>query len=167
MGATRLAAAAGGRLPLAQEVVDCNVKDDLFEQWQPVGDMGTSFWINTGSPGSGRLHKTERPYEAFNCPAGCGWGDNNHTHSHRPTMSGTTPSSTASSIHYIYVFNLGEQATVHLCQERLCSLAKTPAGHTPESLLCTSLSSARSLMTIFLPIVIGINVFSGKVMPQL
>merc|ERR1719326_310232 len=52
--AVQQAASIGGRLPTVAEVKFEKRTTGDFDQWQPVSDKGTDFWIQTGN--AGRLY---------------------------------------------------------------------------------------------------------------
>jgi len=111
--AANLAARAGGRLPLAQEMVDCRITDGDKDFWQPIGDKGSNFWLQTGD--AGRLYTREVPHDAWSRERGCAWGESQRPEQWRATTQG---SQRGSAIHYFYVYGAGESPQLdHNCSQ--------------------------------------------------
>jgi hypothetical protein len=96
--AARQAAEAGGRLPTVREVISARLMIGISDQWQPVGDKGSDFWIQVGQK---RTYITEVPSEAWRLPPDQGWGNDSRAHPWRPTSIGSTE---GSPVHYFYAW---------------------------------------------------------------
>jgi len=86
--AVKLAEEAGCRLPTSKEMDSAGITTGNFDQWCPVGDLHSDFWVQTGD--DGRLYSTEVPSEAWGLPPDQGWGNNTEAYKWRPTTEGST-----------------------------------------------------------------------------